>query len=195
MIFKPKSLEKLQQITGTSSGCGKCKLCGKYKNFSSMVNFTKEFIVNTKQIKKTFKLKHQLTCKDRGIYGAICTQPNCGEIYIGQASVSYSKRWNGHRFEWKSSLTDSTNEKTTEGLSQQLKLPSDKTALIDHYRKFHAKTLSDLSKNKINYGFDQSFSVTFIDTATQDFNQLEDSWKQKTKASINRSIIITPNII
>ena len=48
------------------------------------------------------KISHLMnSCIDRGIYGAICLQPKCGKVYIGQASVSYSKRWNGHRFEWK----------------------------------------------------------------------------------------------
>ena len=179
ILFKPRTLGK--DTEGTSEGCGRCKLCGsrEKKNWRSMVHKVNSF---ESEVGKKIKLTKKLNCSNSGIYFAQCEI--CQNGYVGQCSTCFSTRWNGHRAAWKGSILKNT----------AIDESSDKTALVDHYKKKHASILNSLVKNNITFGFDKSFKVIFIDDNTNSnlLDKKEDFWKVKTKASINRSKIITP---
>ena len=153
-----------------------------------MVNFTRELKLENSAIQKTWKLTETLNCKDNGIYVAICKMPGCGESYVGQTTTSFNKRWSGHRFGWKESIGKT--------VSSVVDRDSDKTALSDHYKKAHASQYAKFCQIPHTTGFDKSFDVVFVDTArgSKKLSALEDSWRHRTKSTLNRCSIITPNI-
>ena len=105
--------------SGYSLPCQHCKLCGKYGG-QNMVNTTSNI---TSQSGRKFKLRHQLSCKDFGIYVASCQL--CSSQYVGQTVTSFSQRWNTHRSVWKSDCKDM----------------DDKAALKIHYSKYHPQAI------------------------------------------------------
>ena len=148
---------------------------------------------------RTYKFTKELDCASScGIYLAICTVPDCIAVYIGQTVNKFSTRWNAHRSSW---INDSIQPKLDPVIAkraEKYELPTDKTALLDHYRSNHTRLLKTFITNfPITKGFDKSFSVIFVDQTTKgNLDQLEDNWKQKFKSiNINRCAIITPNVI
>ena len=164
ILFKPRKIGKIDE-EGWSKPCGKCKLCGNFgKGWESMVN---SITGSVKINKQKLKFKHQLTCKDKGIYCAVCTQPGCNQVYVGQTVLQFNKRYSGHRTEWLNSIKNkSTNTKSTQ--------ISDKSALSEHYKSCHASVFVSFSKIAITAGFDKAFKIIFIEASDTNVDQRED---------------------
>ena len=132
---------------------------------------------------KTHKLKHDLDCKSRGIYVALCSL--CSETYTGQTCTSFSKRLSSHRFHWSHDGKKSAKSSNT-----------DETALLDHYRQHHPAELQRHFANESETkGFDKAYKVVFVDCVSGSLDVREDFWKQKLQSSINRCNIMTPKVL
>ena len=59
--------------------CGKCALCGNFKNYKNMVKTVGSIISHTNS--KNFNLKQHLTCKNYGIY--VAERKFCKIQYVG----------------------------------------------------------------------------------------------------------------
>jgi hypothetical protein len=133
-LFKPRTLEKEDGQCGI---CGKCMLCGnrnptKDKKYN-MVKTGKHLEItlpttdnNSNNEISKIPIRAKLDCDSAGIYVAICTRKGCNHTYVGQTAQSFHNRWNQHRRHWVGK-TESDTER-------------DDTALLDHYRNFHATT-------------------------------------------------------
>ena len=111
-----------------------------------------------------------LTCKDWGIYVAICQI--CEAVYVGQTSTSFSKRWNSHRATWR---------KGCKGVGDQ-------AALRVHYDTQHPA-----GKDK---ELSQAFIVIFVDKPNE-FRNLdfcESLWVNRLQAQINLNRTLLPKI-
>ena len=137
--------------------CGKCALCGNFGNYNkSMIN-------NNKTI-QNMKIKQNLNCKNYGIYAATCNL--CKDIYIGQTSNNFAKRWNAHRNIWKNHINKQNHD---------LK---DQFALIIHFKKYH--------KEKIPKQIEDAYTVQFLESPIRNkLDYIEQWWIKKTKAKIN----------
>ena len=136
--------------------------------------------VNGKNINITPKCK--LDCNSRGIYTAICTQPNCNANYVGQTSTTFRTRFNGHRSKWVKKAASQANRNDT--------------ALLDHYREFHPNVHQNwCDKGAVLSGFDQAFRIVIIDKIGPNLLEQEDFWQKRLRSKINRCNIITPAII
>ena len=174
MLFKPRALEARE---GGCKPCLKCKLCGKHGKVRgrNMVPTTSILVIGNDKC----QIKYDLTCKNSGIYVAVCTQLGCKDNYVGKTSTSFSTRFNGHRNKW-----------VKAGPSNR-----DDTALLDHYRINHAEAYRNwIDQNKVLAGFDEAFSVYFVDRVGENLTLQEDYWKTRLNSKINRCNIITPSI-
>ena len=75
LTTKLTNYKKLSQILPNTDNsgsypCGKCALCGNFKNYKNMVKTVGSIISHSSS--KKFNLKQHLTCKNYGIYGAEC---------------------------------------------------------------------------------------------------------------------------
>ena len=93
LATKLTNYKKLSQILPNTDNrgsypCGKCALCGNFKNYKNMVK-TVDYITSHSNSKK-FNLKQHLTCKNYGIYVAECKF--CKMQYVGQTKNKFSTR-------------------------------------------------------------------------------------------------------
>ena len=93
LATKLTNYKKLSQILPNTDNrgsypCGKCALCGNFKNYKNMVK-TVDYITSHSNSKK-FNLKQHLTCKNYGIYVAECKF--CKMQYLGQTKNKFSTR-------------------------------------------------------------------------------------------------------
>ena len=74
-----------------SYSCGKCALCGNFKNYKNMVKTVDSIILhsNSKKFIKTTSY---------GIYVTECKF--CKMQYVGQTKNKFSTRWNNHCSFW-----------------------------------------------------------------------------------------------
>ena len=95
---KLTNYKKLSQILPNTDNsgsypCGKCALCGNFKNYKNMVKTVGSIISHSNS--KTLDLKKHLTCKTCGIYVVKCKF--CKMQYVGQTKNKFSTRWKNHR--------------------------------------------------------------------------------------------------
>ena len=88
---KLTNYKKLSQICSNKDNpdsylCGKCALCGNFKNYKNMVKTVGSLISHLNS--KKFNLKQQLTCKNYGIYIAECKF--CKMQQVGQMKINFS---------------------------------------------------------------------------------------------------------
>ena len=167
-----------------SDECGKCLLCGNYgiktnpnRKLEAMIRKTNSIVGEDG---KCHSLREYITCKDSGIYCAICIQCEINKIrklYVGQTATSFSKRWSGHRHSYKTKIKANNN-------STDL---TDVAALALHTQKFHP--------DKVTLPLHLVYNVVFLQKAdTIDVHIGEDRWKHKLKATINIAKTITTNL-
>ena len=72
----------------------------------------------------------------------------------------------------------------------------DDTALLDHYRNFHATTYKRWCSTKtiLLDGFHLAYKVIFVDRVSHNLTEQEDFWHKRIKSQINRCKIFTPKI-
>ena len=162
---------------GLSKGCGRCGLCGNYGTLKNMV-------WKTDKIKRSdgviLRVKHQLSCKNSGIYAAQCL--TCQEFYVGQTINSFNIRWNGHRKVWRN-MMGKENEFNDEDKDEQ--------ALATHYAKNHNHLLGKSVKDLAD-----AYKVVFLEgTRPERLDVAEGFWISKLRAEINISRSIVPKYI
>ena len=163
---------------GSSKGCQKCSLCGKFGNHKSMIKETTEITTKTN---RKIKLKQDLNCKNYGIYAAQFII--CLEIYVGQTINPFHERWNGHRKDWENEIKNGDFEQTLENFDEKRK-----KSLIIHYAKFHLDKLKD---NKIK--LPDAYKVVFVEESNKTkLDIAENFWISKLKAKINIARTILP---
>ena len=142
-----------------------------------MVATAAELIIGDRK----YPIKAILTCKDCGIYVAVCSQPGCEECYVGKTSRYFSLRFDGHRFKW---------------ISAEPSQGKDDTALLDHYRLKHPEIYEKWRNDdtEVLDGFDKAFKIYFVDSVGKNLTVQEDFWKTRLKSSVNRCNIILPTI-
>ena len=153
---------------GLSKPCGRCSLCGNHGHSINMVNVTKVI----KSIKgRPFHITKVLTCADWGIYAATCVI--CKEMYVGQTSTSFSKRWCQHRSVWKSGSNDR----------------DDTAALRLHYDEEH--------NNDKYIPITSAFTVTFLyqPTSTRQLDFAESALINRLDAKININRTVLPKFM
>ena len=165
-----KSLARGRGGATDNQGAGPCKhcsLCGNHGRAENMVESAKTILLASG---KQFHLRSSLTCKDWGIYVAICQI--CEGVYVGQTSTSFSKRWNSHRATWRRSC----------------KGVGDQAALRVHYDTQHQ---ADKDKE-----LPQAFRVIFVDQPDQvrNLDLCESLWVNRLQASININRTLLPKI-
>ena len=69
-----------------SNPCGKCALCGIFKNYKNMFKTVSSIILHSNS--KKFNLKQHLTCKNYGIY--VAERKFCKMQYVGQTKNKFS---------------------------------------------------------------------------------------------------------
>ena len=164
-------------LEGSSEGCQRCGLCGKFGTHKSMITETKE--IRTKD-NKTIKLKQKLNCKNYGIYAAQCQI--CLEIYVGQTINPFHERWNGHRQDWNNIIKNGQFDENLDIKEQE------KKSLIIHYAKFHRNELI-IKKLKLP----EAYKVTFLEQSHKTKLDIsENFWITKLKAKINISRTVLP---
>ena len=166
---------------GGSHKCQHCGLCGHHGKLQNMVCETNHIKLRTGSF---ITLKHQLNCKNFGIYGARCRR--CQDFYVGQTKNSFSKRWTTHRHHWnkmmnnRKEITSIFKEKRT----NKMELKDDQ-ALFAHYAQKHPGCLN-------NYLFlHDAYEVLFLwKPKAKDLDIEENHWISKLSAGIN--IMRTP---
>ena len=157
---------------GSSSGCGKCSLCGNHaiKGITGM-KVKKNMVWETTSIRdasqsKNIKLRQKLNCRNFGIYAAYCQF--CTDIYVGQSCKEFKDRWNGHRHCWNSKQATFSEEK------------GDQAALLKHVHMKHPEV--DLAKTDLA----DAWRVVFVEEPrAEDLDVRETHWRDLLKAKVN----------
>ena len=157
---------------GSSSGCGKCSLCGNHaiKGITGM-KVKKNMLWETTSIRdasnsRNIKLRQNLTCRNFGIYAAYCQF--CTDIYVGQSCREFKDRWNGHRHCWNSKQATFSEEK------------GDQAALLKHVHAKHPEV--DLAKTDLA----DAWRVVFVEEPrAEDLDVRETHWRDLLKAKVN----------
>lgn len=176
ILNPPKNTTTDGSVNGGTIGCGKCKLCGKYKAKRCMVQNTNSTLDSTNT--RTLKIRQSLTCRDYGIYQLRCRQCIAEKrpitaTYIGLTSNEFSKRFGTHRQNFKSNINADN---------------SDKYALALHYKKCHHE-LERLPE------LEEAYDLVYLERPEMNkLKEAEDKWKHLSKATINIQKMITPNI-
>ena len=159
-----------------SKKCKRCGLCGHHGKLQNMV--CKDETIKLRN-GKVIAIKHTLTCKDFGIYGARCLK--CADFYVGQTKNSYAKRWTTHRHHWnnmiknREAITSAFKEKRT----NKMELKDDQ-ALFAHYAQNHPECLK-------SYLFlHNAYEVFFLwKPKAENLDIEEKNWICKLNAGIN----------
>ena len=132
--YKSIAIEEKTSIEHGSHPCGRCGLCGNHGSLRNMVLKTQDIqLKNGKKI----TIKDAVTCKDKGIYAAKCTQ--CQAYYVGQTITSFSTRWNTHRLNWRKMIKN--KEKTEINMENESERWKEHNALYLHYATNHKEKL------------------------------------------------------
>ena len=165
-----------EYINGGTRKCKHCALCGHHGNFKNMVFETNKIrLRNGKEI----KLKHNLNCKNFGIYGAQCII--CNEYYVGQTKSSFSKRWTSHRFHW-NKMMDKREDMVAEFKGKKINKMElkDDQALFAHFAQQHPECLKE------NLFLYDAYQVVFLwKPHVEQLDTEENNWISKLNAKIN----------
>ena len=161
---------------GGSKKCKRCGLCGHHGQLQNMV--CEDETIKLKN-GKLIAVKHTLTCKNFGIYGARCLK--CADFYVGQTKNSFAKRWTTHRHHWnnmmkiREEITSAFKEKRT----NKMELKDDQ-ALFAHYAQNHPECLK-------SYLFlHMAYEVFFLwKPKAENLDIEENNWICKLNAGIN----------